>query len=200
MKSQQAWVGARGCDCVTLLDGHLAEGLAASGRVDFVVQYLGSVTAAGLQEITQSGLSVLLVTYADVWDPARTVNELTSLGYPKGCTAWLDVEGVKNTTAATLIADINAWATSVSMSGWQPGLYVGANSLLTSDELTKLAVVRYWRGMSRVTDRTGILAEPASGYCCTQLFPTQTVAGVSVDINVIGQDWEGRLPSWCTAS
>ena len=201
MKAESAWVGARGVDCVTLLDGHLSEGLAASGKCDFVVQYLGSVNAAGLQEIAQSGLAVMVVTYADVWNPESTVAELKAIDYPAGCTVWLDVEGVNATFgSSTLISNVNTWAAAVSAAGWQPGLYVGANALLTSSELTALAVVRYWRGMSRIVDRNGALAEPASGFCCTQLYPTQTIAGVSVDVDVIGQDWQGRLPTWCVSS
>jgi hypothetical protein len=95
---------------------------------------------------------------------------------------------------------INAWADAVSGAGWMPGLYVGAPQPLSSDELFALRVVRYWHGQGRCVDRSGLLAEPTCGWVMSQMYPSAVRGGVLVDVNVIGQDYRGRLPSWMASS
>jgi len=95
---------------------------------------------------------------------------------------------------ANLIAQINAWATNIAVARFQPGLYVGANALLTSAELYALQVVRYWKGMSRLVDRNGNIAEPSCGWCLSQFYKTVTLAGTQVDVDAIGYDYQDRLP------
>ncbi len=196
MNTATAFVGARGTDSVTLLDATSAGNFKKQG-IDFVFQYLGSVTADGLAAILAAGLAFMPVTYADQFDGAQTVAEVKALGLPAGCTVWLDVESIGPAVSVpTLISQINAWANAVSAAGFQPGLYVGANSQLTSQELYQLAVVRYWHSLSMILDRNGQLAEPSCGFCCYQLYPTVNWAGVDVDLDFIQQDFQGRLPSW----
>lgn len=194
-----AVVGARGVDAVTLIStAAQAQGLKNSG-IDFVIQYLGSVTAAGVDTILGAGLAFMPVTYADKFDGPKTVAELKALAFPAGCTVWLDVEGVGSTAPTTLKQQINDWATAVQTAGYQPGMYVGAGVPLTSIELYQLKVVRYWHSLSKIVDRNGQLAEPACGFCMYQLYPSITWAGVWVDVNFVQQDFQGRLPTWVRA-
>lgn len=184
MKATQAPFPSFGVDCVTVLDPVSAYALKRAGAA-FAVRYLGSVTNAELTSILGAGLLVALVTYADQWDPARAVADLSALGVPAGVTVWLDVESVPQDPTQ----EVNAWADAVQAGGWQPGLYVGSNTGLTAQQLYGLRVVRYWRSMSDVPT-------PKCGYCMQQLFPTTVVAGVPVDVDVVQQDWEGRVATF----
>ena len=193
-------VGARLVDCVTALTDTSAAELRRAG-VDGAIRYLGSVTAEEMADITAAGLGALVVTYADRFDGSTALAELTAIGYPAGATVWLDVEGLgAKLEASVIVGEINAWARVVQGAGYLAGLYVGANALLTSAELTALLVTRYWRGMSRIRDRADAPAEPASGYCMAQLYPTTTIAGVSVDVDFAGHDWDDRSASWAVAT
>jgi hypothetical protein len=195
VRATSSHVGARGIDCVTVLNAATSAALMKDGA-DFCFRYLGSVTPVELAAILDSGLAFMPVTFADQFDPVQAVQQLRALGIPPGTTVWLDCEGLAGTAAAVLIPQINGWADAVVAAGWEPGLYCGSGSILTSAELYALRVVRYWHGMSRVLDRNGQLAEPMCGWCCYQLYPTQTSAGVQVDFDFIQQDTSSRLPVW----
>lgn len=201
-KTEEAFVGARGIDSVTLIDTPDKAAKLTKAKVDFVVQYLGSVSGVVLENICGAGLAVMLVTYANRYDGAATVDELRALNAPKGMTVWLDVESVGDLDPTTLRAKINAWAAAVSAAGYMPGMYVGPNCKLTSIELYQLQVVRYWHCGAKIIDRNGQIAEPGCGFCMYQLFPEITVGGqggVFVDFDVIQQDFRGRLPVWLRA-
>ena len=199
MKTALAFVGARGADSVALVTSDGASALKGAG-INFVFQYLGSVTAAGVQAIVDAGLAFMPVTYADQFNGPSAVAHLQALNLPAGCTVWLDLESIGTSVPVPLlIQQINLWASTISTAGYQPGLYVGASSQLTSLELYELNVVRYWHSMSRILDRNGQLAEPACGYCVHQLYPTQNCAGWAVDLNFVQQDYQGRLPTWVVA-
>jgi hypothetical protein len=200
MITVEAFVGARGTDSVTLIDAVTAAKFKASG-VDFVFQYLGTVTAQGVADIVAAGLGFMVVTYADQFDGPKAVAELRALDLPAGCTVWLDVESIGPTvTIASLKAQINSWAAAVFAAGYVPGLYVGANCQLTSLELYQLAVVRYWASESMIVDRNGQLAAPACGFCVVQCFPSVLWQGVEVDMDFIHEDYQNRLPSWVAAA
>jgi hypothetical protein len=156
--------------------------------------------AATLRAILDAGLGFMPVTYADKWDGPNTVASLRALRLPPSCTVWLDVEGIGAIPPADVIAKINAWAAAVFSAGYVPGLYVGAGCPLTSQELYEIPdIVRYWKGQSRITDRFGALAEPMCGWCMTQLFPHVPRGGVDVDVDVIGQDYQQRVPAYVMA-
>jgi hypothetical protein len=198
--SATAKVGARGTDSVTLIQSAtMAQNLKAAG-VDFVLQYLGSVTAEHVGFILAAGMAFMPVTYADKFDGPTTVAELQALGMPKGITTWLDVEAVGTMDPTLLKSKINAWAKAVQAAGYVAGLYVGAGCPLTSIELYQLAVTRYWHSLSRTVDRNGADSCPACGWCMYQLFPSETVGGVWSDYDFVQQDWQGRLPTWAVAA
>ena len=192
MRAVQAPFPATGVDCISTISAASAAALAAA-NVSFVARYLGSITSDELETILASGMLVSLVTYADKWDPAQTLAELSALDIPKTVTIWLDVEGCKDDPTDA----INIWADALTAAGYQPGLYVGANigppdNPLLAEALYKLRVVRYWASMSNVPT-------PQCGWCLRQLYPTTKIAGVPVDVDVTQCDWEGRTCTMVSA-
>src|SRR5678815_2084683 len=112
------------------------------------------------------------------YDGEAAVERAQALGLPLGTTLFLDLEGPKAyaTPPAELVAKINRWALDVHTNGYVPGIYVASPQPLTTDELTNLHVVRYWRAPSRIVDRHGALAEPKPGWCMYQMWPSKTWA------------------------
>lgn len=204
MKTSTAFVGARGVDSLPFSQGGTlaqARALKASG-IDFVVGYLGAMTPERLKSVLDAGLAFMPVTFAGEYfdGAADELTQLKALSLPTGCTVWLDLEGQKafDTPALELIAKINAWADAVKAGGYQPGLYVGSPQPLTSEELWALHVTRYWNALSREADRNGKLAEPKCGWSMWQANPSVMWrdTGVFVDVDFIGADFLGRLPTW----
>lgn len=203
----KAYVGALGVDCVQVIaNAGLAKGLYDAG-FRFVVRYLGGVSSSEVDIILNAGLAFMPVGYSRKpgWLPSgglgtmdgnNAVSHCTALGLPKNVTVWCDLEGPGG-HAQDVIDYVNAWAHCVQNAGYEAGLYVGYATLLTSEELYKLAVTRYWHSLSRVTDSAGQLAEPGCGWCMHQLSPSVGRAGVWVDVDVIGEDYKGRMPTWC---
>lgn len=211
MRTEQAFVGARAVDSDPFSRAgtpQQAAALRASG-VDCLIGYLGAMNAARLQAVLNAGLAFMPVTFAGEYKDgaADELAQLAALGLPKGCTVWLDLEGLEawKTDPLKLIAMINAWADAISGAGYMPGLYVGAPQPLTSAELYALRVVRYWWGLGRCIDRNGNLAEPKCGWCMVQQFHGQAQGmlwkdtGVFVDTNGIQCDYQCRLPVWVVA-
>ena len=210
MKTEQAFVGARGVDSLPFSQGGTmtqAQALKASG-VDFFVGYLGAMNPARIAILLSAGLAFMPVTFAgEYFDGADDeLSQLKALGLPPGCTVWLDLEGDKSYKWPTndLIRLINDWAVKIIAAGYQPGLYVGSPQPLTGEELAALQVVRYWKAPSRVVDRNGRAWDsPGSiGFCMFQMWPQGNWkdTGVFVDVNIIGQDFRGRVPNWVVAS
>jgi hypothetical protein len=203
MRSEASFVGARGVDSYPFSVGGLAQqaiDLKKSG-IDFFVGYLGTINVQRLKYVLDAGLAFMPVTLAAAYNGKNAVSQCAGLGLPKGCTVWLDVEGkpAYDTPAPDLMRKINDWANDVASAGYQPGVYVGAPQPLTSQELYSLRVVRYWKGIGRTVDKQGALAEPSCGWCMHQMHPSVHWAGVFVDVNIIGQDYKSRLPTWVRA-
>lgn len=196
LAAKQAFVGARGIDAVTLISSMDSARRVREAQVDFVVQYLGSVTPEIVSYVTDAGCGFMPVTYADKFDGYATVQQLARLKLPPLTTTWLDVEGVGTIDPLALQGKINDWAMAIDAAGFEPGMYVGPNSLLTSIELYRLKVRRYWRSAARIVDRNGELAEPACGYCMFQLLPSITWGGIFSDVDFVQQDYRQRLPTW----
>ncbi len=206
MKAAQSKVGQVVVDSLPFSQsGTAAQAIAlkASG-VDAVAGYLGVISADRLKSILAAGLAFLPVTLAGEYNdgPNDEIGQLKALGIPAGVTVFLDLEGLSSFKAdpAGLIVKIDAWASAVSAAGYVPGLYVGVPQPLTSEELWKLKVSRYWRGQGSVRDRNNVLAEPSGcGWCVTQMYPSHTRGDTWVDSNMIGHDYRGRTPSWVVA-
>jgi len=182
--------GSKGADTVVKLTYMDSLKLFDAG-FRFVGRYVVSLSAAELSDILRAGLAVTLISYANSFDPSDEIAALQRLGIPKGTVVWLDVEGVTD-DVVTLQNRINTWANALKAAGYIPGLYVGAGALLTSLELYKLAVVRYWHSCSRVLDRNGAEAAPKCGWCMYQCVCEVERAGVEVDIDFVYADYQGR--------
>jgi hypothetical protein len=199
MVIQPAPFPALGIDTITNLDTVHATALKDAG-FKFAIRYLGSVTAAELAILLDAGLSFMPVTYSRPggWTPTaemgtqdgqNDIQQLKALGILTGCTVWIDLEGVSLATPANIVSEwINNRAAVMKAAGFDVGVYVGVNDVLSGPQLYAIPNVnRYWKSASDVPT-------PTCGFCLLQLFPTTTVAGISVDVNVVQQDWEGRLP------
>lgn len=203
------FVGARGTDSVQKVDAVHAVALKAWG-IDFVIRYLGSVTKSEVEGILEGGLAFMPVTFGLKHGTslnaalggtygAGSVLQVKALDLPPGVTVWLDLEDCTG-TADDIAAFVNAWCVPIRAAGYMPGLYVGSGAVLSGAQLYKLAVVRYWQSLSRETDAKGLISEPSCGWCMIQLFDSQTVAGVWVDIDVIQNDYSKRMPVWTIAA
>lgn len=206
MKVSEAFIGARGVDSLPFSQSGTQDQAHALKRagVDFVVGYLGSINPARLAYVLDAGLAFMPVTFAgEYFDGARDeISHLKALRIPPGVTVWLDLEGRKSYDwpASDLISLIDTWANTIKLEGYIPGLYVGSPQPLTGPELAKLAVTRYWKAPSLVLDRNGKdwSEPPGCGWCMQQMWPQGFFrgTGVFVDVNIIGQDRKGRVPTW----
>ena len=188
--ARPATVGARGIDTaakiLTPADCHALR----SDGIDFVVRYLPTLKRAEVQDITDAGLALMAVCYADKFNGPTTVQAALDAGLPLGTTIWCDLES-DHDTAAQVAAAINPWAIYVANKRFDPGIYVGCDQPLDAHGLYQLAVDRYWRSASWVP-------EPVCGYTMYQLRGASNVmrAGVLIDLDFIEQDKHGRVPTW----
>ena len=195
-------VGSRVVDSLPFSQGgNVQQAVCLRGTgVDAFAGYLGAVTPAILAAILTSGMGFIPVTFGGAYNagPGPTVAQLYALSIPRGATVFLDMEGPGAFKAdpVALIGLVNAWADGMAVAGFIPGLYAGVPQPLTSDELWKLRVSRYWKGQGSLRDRNGALAEPTGcGFCMTQVWPSAVRAGILVDHNIVGQDFKGRTPT-----
>lgn len=182
--------GTKGFDTVANVSLGEAQALYTAG-FRFAGRYVTSVTTNELTEILQSGLACTLFSYANSFDPSDEIAALKRLQIPHETVVWLDVEGVTD-DAITLQARINTWARAMKQAGYIPGMYAGAQALLTSKELYDLAVNRYMKSCSRVSDRHGAIAEPQCGWCMVQCACDVERQGLEVDVDFVFADYTGR--------
>lgn len=137
--------------------------------------YLDEMTPQELfGQVESAQLPLLLYTYANEFDPQHTLDRLRALGIPAGAHVVLDLEGV-TLAPDVLIGKCDAWGEGLLNHAFLPTLYVGAQPILTSKEISELAVYRYHQGASRLRDRNGELAEPDRGYAMIQGRPVNVV-------------------------
>ena len=159
--------------------------------------YLDVITPAELQACLAAGLGFFPIGYAH---ESNLSQQALALGLPEGTTIYQDCES-ETGPAEAVIARVNTCAADLKSHGWQPGGYFGAQALLTSAELTNLAVSTYWKGCSRALDRYGNAAEPARGYAVLQGRPPNvTIAGKTYDVSFVNCDYQDALPSFVWAS
>lgn len=208
-KAEYAFLGALGFDCITVITPASAKALADWG-MKFATRYLGSLTSKEVDIILAAGMAVMPVTFGMKHGTplngtlgktygAGSVKHANNAGIAKGTTVWLDLEDCTG-TPDEIKAFVNAWSYEVKADDFMPGLYVGFEAKLSSQELYSLAVVRYWQSLSKETDVRGNIAEPNCGWTMIQLYKSKVIAGVNVDVDVIQYDYKDRLPSWTTAA
>ncbi|MDR5760984.1 glycoside hydrolase domain-containing protein [Caballeronia sp. LZ035] len=204
--------GAHGFDCNVPLTAATAKAMRQKG-FDFCVRYLsrlapeggGDLSSAESKAILSGGLGLMAVQHVSRphWVPNATLGEqfgagaaanAQAIGLPQGLILWLDLEGIKDGVAAgDVIAYCNAWFEKVEGAHYKTGVYVGANCILSGEELFfRLTTQHYWRSGSHVPDI------PQRGYQMVQFIsPTPDVVnGIAIDRNVTMTDSFGGMVNW----
>ena len=174
-------------EAITLIDARalLADGKRARGG------YIERVTPAELAAQLSAGLAFFPIAEAGDFNGATIVQRMQALGLPNGTRVLLDIEGITD-TAPVLIAKLNACTALLGQYGFKAAGYFGSQSILTSAEMSALALDRYVKGCSRVVDRNGSLAESSRGWCGLQGYPPNvTIAGKVYDVDYFFEDWTG---------
>jgi hypothetical protein len=202
MKTVLATPGMRGVDCITQLTANDCKNLKSSG-VDYVERYLNNLTAAELVNHHDAGLLTCLVSYSRVpgWlpsaavgasDAANAIRMAKGLDIPEGATLICDLE-TPGGTFSDVIAYGNEEGNGVLSGGFDPGVYVGDGTMLTSSELYVMPYDKYQHSCSRLLDRFGNAVDPSCGWVSIQISPPNLVrAGVQVDVSFCQNDYRGR--------
>ena len=196
---------ARGVDTIDAADlAHLAPQVKAEG-FDFAYVYLGGATAAQCLAIAKV-MPIIPVTFGNRYDPVEAISHMAAMGLPKAdpttgvrASVLLDTEA-QGDPAPILTQKINGWCQGVQFAGVSAGVYEGEeNTPLTSDQWGSLLATLYWKSGSFVPCPT--LRGFPIGWVCTQLLPAnfKLQCGLQVDVDVIAQDFRGRVPTWMRA-
>lgn len=173
--------------------------------------YANTATLDDIENCAASGLGIafILEGLAASTQPSNALgasnatgalNRLAWMGIPKGFSLMIDLEG-NGHEAADWIAYATGASQAASAAGAKPGYYVGEGIGLTSAELYALPGFPYWKGLSRVVDRHGMLAEPVCGWAVVQSYPDDLiVGGTQVDVDIVGKDYRGRTLTVVTAA
>lgn len=177
--------------------------------IDAVYGYLGVINEARRDFILAEGMAFMPVGLAGRFDGPATVQQLKEFDVTPLVTTCFDVEGLDafHAIPGLYASKLNAGFDPVNAGGWTTGAYLGSPQPFTSAEQYALHCTHYWRGQGRIVDRDGNLAEPTCGWCVTQMYPSIAEMvdsrtgeliefGFSIDIDVIGQDYKGRVPYW----
>jgi hypothetical protein len=198
-----------GFDADTVISLDTARAFASQGY-KFCIRYLslgagqapGDLTYQEAMNILQGGLALMPVQHVEEpgWSPTAALgnthgqnaaNNAASIGFPPGVNVWLDLEGINAGASAQAVTDYcSAWSGAVSGAGFVPGLYVGANAILNSQQLYDLPFEHYWKSESDVP------SVATRSYQMVQSFVGQPVNGIGIDQNITYIDDEGGVPQW----
>jgi len=166
------------------------------------VESPNDLTEAEANDILDAGLALMAVQHypGDGWRPTADLGgtydhnaaaNAGQAGLPEGINVFLDLEGIAiGTPSEDIIAFCNAWFSEVESVGYVSGVYVGANAILSGDDLYwSLKSKHYWRLGSRVPDI------PHRGYQMVQ-----SIKPGQVDKNVTLNDAFGNGVLWVTRS
>jgi len=203
--------GAHGFDTNTPLTSTKARQLKEAGFA-FGLRYIsrgpvnphGDLCEAETEAILSAGLALMPVQHVAMpgWIPSAALGvsngksaaiNAAAAGLPRGINVWLDLEGVAATAkAAEVIGYCNAWFKEVEAAGYASGVYVGANSGLSGEDLFfRLTTRHYWQSGSRVPDI------PHRGYQMVQhIAEGDEVAGIAIDRNLTKTDNLGGSVLW----
>ena len=112
--------------------------------------------------------------------------------YPRGCTLWLDAEGMPSGMSAQNWLDwVNAWSQPVNSAGYNGGIYLAGTYAASSEQLyANLPYIHhYWQGM-HMTENVD-----TRGYTVTQDAVDITLFGVLVDKDTVKVDQLHQLPT-----
>jgi hypothetical protein len=196
----------KGFDTCTPLSLEKAKEFKNAGY-DFCIRYVslsnnrtGDISTEEVNNIINAGLALGIVQHVRYsgWKPSAilgqndaqmALNHLTQVGIPKGITVYVDLEGVASgTPASDIIAYANTWHDIISKAGYIPGIYIGANAYLSSEQLyNSLKFQHYWKSLSNVPDVA------VRGYEMVQLRQINKL-GILIDEDVVITDNQGNTP------
>jgi hypothetical protein len=200
--------GLVGFDADTKLDLATAKLFRQSGYA-FCLRYIsldgedsGDLDQDEAQAILSAGLALMPVQHVRYsgWMPDATLGTQTGknaadnaihVGFPVKVNIWLDLEGISsNATPDAVIAYCNSWFDAVAQADYLPGLYVGANSILDSQQLySSLKFQHYWHSLSIVPNVA------VRGYQLVQS-DGGTVHGIGIDKNLTQADAKQGQVQW----
>ncbi len=163
----------------------------------FYIGYTQTMTADDMSNAAYTGQSVMLVQgyYTNMAESAsassrasEAVQQAKAITYPTGTNLWLDWESQLGVSASKSESWCNEWASTVSASGYIPGLYVGPDQNMTATDLGNLHFNHYWRSASTVPDVSG------RGYQMTQGDQESFSYITNVDPDTVKTDNDGGLP------
>jgi len=206
---QPAPTGSRGFDSDTVITASVAQ-LFANQNYAFCVRYLSrgpvqaarDLSTAEASAILNAGLALMAVQHVrpEGWSPTGAVGQsdgtnaagkAAAIGFPAGVNIWCDLEGMNQAAAAQdVIAYCTAWYQAVLAGGFVPGLYVGANAILSGQQLYDLPFQHYWKSLSNVP------AIPVRGYQMIQTLIPKPVNGIGIDQDVTQTDQQGGQALW----
>lgn len=176
----------------------------------FCVRYLahgpqqgsGDLSTPEAIRILQGGLALMPVQHVRQpgWLPTQNLGtqdgqyaaqHANAIGFPPGVNVWCDLEGVGHAGAQDVINYCNAWYDAVKGAGFVPGIYVGANAILTGQQLYhNLKFQHYWKSLSHVPPI------PVRGYQMMQTGVAGTVHGIAIDADMTQTDQKGGQAQW----
>lgn len=200
--------GAKGFDLNQPLTPKTAIAFASAGY-SFCIRYLprtaalvaGNLTAAEIDIILNAALNLMAVQHVAMpgWVPNAALGKsygdyaasyAEAIGLPKGINIWLDLEEVASTSTAKDVSDYcRAWFESMQSAGYLPGLYVGWQIVLSSQELYDLPFKHYWKAYN------ADISVATRGYQLVQ-HTQKMLNGILYDPNTMTADALGDLPIW----
>lgn len=207
---QPARPGLQGFDSDTVISLAKAHEFKQAGY-EFAIRYLslgptqapGDLSQGEAMDILRGGLALMPVQHvlAPGWTPSEALGKTHGanardnayrIGFPARVNIWLDLEGVHKGVYPAAVADYcNAWFAEVAQWGYLPGIYVGANTNLTADELYYLLrFSHYWKSASAVPNI------PFTVYQLIQYAPFSSELGVSIDRDRTQLDDMGSRVMW----
>ena len=176
----------------------------------FAIRYvsLGSEASEDLtyeeaNAILDAGLALMPVQHVlrEDWHPTGDLGtkygnnaaiNADHVGFPPGVNVWCDLEGVAEDTHAQSVIDYcNNWYDAVAAYGYLPGLYVGANSILSGEQLYEsLKFQHFWKSESEVPEVA------VRSYQMVQCHYPEKVNGISIDKDTTYIDKKAGQPQW----
>ena len=215
---QKAPAGSKGFDTDVPLSLAKAKQFKDDGYV-FCARYIsrlstddevanGDLTRAEAENILNAGLGLMAVQHVSRtgWQPTgskgtvygnNAVNNAIFSGLPPGINVWLDLEDALTGVDRAGLSDsdvinyCNNWFDRVSSAGYVPGVYVGFDAVLDSDQLFhSLNCQHYWRAPGDIPDIA------VRGYQVTQPEIDIEVHGITIDVDITKTDRLGGQALW----
>lgn len=211
---QKASPNLKGFDTDTIITASQAEFFKNAGYA-FCIRYLSREETQGANDLSNeeatiilnAGLALSAVQHVagSGWSPSETLGttygtnavlNATTVGLPAGMNIWCDLEGIaSNTSAQNVIDYCNAWYNVVEQAGYIPGLYVGAECILTGEQLYEnLKFQHYWKSLSTTP------SIPTRGYQMVQSYESNLIDGLGIDIDTTQNDELGNAVLWLKAN